>query len=98
LFRSGALNDEEGALIERDADPEFGSPHDTAKQSQSILGDDEDETFGDRSLVGYLDGRAGKGEIADHAIEHTPQEFDCSGFRDEVARGNASFDHLTKML
>jgi hypothetical protein len=68
------------ALIERDADPEVGSPHDMAEQAQSIVGHDQDETLRDSGLVGYLYRRSGDGQVADHAMDDTTQELDRSGF------------------
>jgi hypothetical protein len=85
------------ALIERDADPELCSPHDMAGQAQSIVRHDQYETLRDTCWVGYLYRRTGNGQVADHAINRTADELDCSGFRDAVARCNSGVDdHMIK--
>jgi hypothetical protein len=83
----------QGRLAERYPDATLLAPHDMAAQMQFFAGHNERKLFGDAGLVGYLQRRAGAGQVADHAIDRAAAELNRSGSQDAVAGCLPGFGH-----
>jgi hypothetical protein len=82
-----------GHLAECYPDATLLAPNDMAAQMQPIGRHNQRKLFGDTGLAGYLQRRAGAGQVADDAIDGAAAELDRSGFQDAMARCVPGFGH-----
>jgi hypothetical protein len=69
-------------LIERDPDPFFLAPDNTAGKAQSIR--DQREVFRDSNGAGHVQSCASRRLIANHAIYRAAAEFNRSGLQNAM--------------
>jgi hypothetical protein len=83
-------------LIEGDADSLFFAPNDPA--GQMIAPGHQGELLGDSERAGDLQGRTGRRDVADGAIDRAAAELDLSGFEDPLSVCNPVLVHRIVML